>query len=254
MQQPSREDLKRSVDYVIRCRETRKILGDTESEWDHPIDCSASLRSEFDLEVKGAIATAGWAPFHHSRKALDVMGRDRIHEPWRFYHLDRSNCVKLLGKIDDILDSDVRRGKIPGLLAGAGAAVLVTWLPESTPGESTPGESTPGESTPGAGGPDPDKLRLRNEEHLAAAAAAVQNLLLACEARSMATYWSSGGLLRDSRMFRCLEIPPDQRLLAAVFLAPPLDEFRDRVDCKSGSLRDVRADWSKWCRSVVLGD
>jgi nitroreductase len=73
--------------------------------------------------------------------------------------------------------------KIPKLLAVAGAAILVTWLPDPP----TSGEVL--------------ELTDNNMEHVAATAAAVQNVLLAAEARGMFSYWSSGGILGDGDVF-----------------------------------------------------
>jgi len=229
----SRDDLIRSVDHVVQSRETKKVLGQVDSDWQHPLDSAPENQQGFDESVKRAIAVAGWAPFHHSRKSMCVENQSEIHEPWRFYYLDRAACRILLSKIDEVLESDVRRGKIPGLLSGAGALVQVTWLPEPM-------------------GEDTKKIELRNQEHLAAAAAAVQNLLLAAEARGMETYWSSGGLLRHEQIYALLSIPDSEELLASVFLTPPLKDFADGVEVNPGGLRSLRAKPEKWCRDVKL--
>ena len=227
----SRSEFVRGVDHVIQSRETKKVLGLVDLSWRHPLDDSDDDQRNFDNAVQSSIAVAGWAPFHHSRKAMCVTNESEIHEPWRFYHLDRAACRTLLSKIDDVLDSDVKRGKIPGLLAGAGALVQVTWLPEAASEDSA-------------------KLELRNQEHLAAAAAAVQNLLLAAEARGMATYWSSGGLLRHDRIYELLGISVSEKLLASVFLSPALENFAGKVEANPGALRSLRAAPEKWCRTV----
>lgn len=234
----SREQFVQCVDHVIQSRMTKKVLGDVQSEWQHPLDDSTHALREFEENVRSAVAVSGWAPFHHSRKESCVDGEQTIHEPWRFYHLDRSQCVTLLRKIDDVVPADVRRGKIPSLLSGAGALVQVTWIPESVDDSND----------------DEGKVELRNQEHLAAASCAVQNLLLAAEARGLETYWSSGGLLRSARIFDLLGISVNERLIASVFLAPPVSEYNNAIETKLGALRTSRADFERWCRKVVLTD
>ncbi len=236
----ARDEFVISVEHAIRRRTTKKILGDLESDWQHPLDDHAELREQFDEQVNRAIALAGWAPFHHSRKAADTAGTEIIHEPWRFYHLDRGSCLALLEKIDDVLPPDVRRGKIPGLLSGAGALIQVTWLPESS--SEAPAEVSQ------------SKLELHNQEHLAAASAAVQNLLLAAEAQGLETYWSSGGMLRDERIFELLAIPAGERVLGSIFIAPPVGLFNGGIDVKPGALRESRAAPDRWCRRVRLDE
>ena len=92
-------------------------------------------------------------------------------------------------------------------------------------------------------------LRERDEEHLAAASAMVQNLLLLLTARGMGTYWSSGGKLRAPEMFDYLSIPQHERLLAGVFVEFPeaMDAPHQRIP---GKLRDRRGDG--WIREVKL--
>jgi nitroreductase len=86
-----------------------------------------------------------------------------------------------------------------------------------------------------------------NEEHLAAAAAATQNLLLAGEARGIQTYWSSGGVLTSSTCFALCGIPRTQKLLGAIFMFPPQTD--STMEIHEGKLHDRRstpASWSTW--------
>jgi nitroreductase len=86
-------------------------------------------------------------------------------------------------------------------------------------------------------------------EHIAATAAAVQNVLLAAEARGMFSYWSSGGILGDVDVFDWLTIPRNQKLLAAIFLSSA-DAVYDALE--PGGLREKRgsvADWSLTLRN-----
>jgi len=74
--------------------------------------------------------------------------------------------------------------------------------------------------------------------------------LLAAEARGMATYWSSGGLLRNDRIYELLGISVSEKLLASVFLSPALENFAGKVEANPGALRSLRAAPEKWCRTV----
>ena len=66
---------------------------------------------------------------------------------------------------------------------------------------------------------------LANMEHIAAAAAAIENLLLAATARGVSNYWSSGGVLRSQIVRQLLAIPPAEIVLGAIFFFPK--EFGD---------------------------
>jgi nitroreductase len=114
--------------------------------------------------IESLLELALWAPTH------------RMTEPWRFYALDQP-AVAALGRYlrgEPAICDAPDRGKAAASLAklmerlpGAGAMVLVTWMRDPNPA-------------------------LDLEEH-AAAAAAVQNLLLAATAAQLGTYWSTSG-------------------------------------------------------------
>ena len=238
-----------NVDDLIRSRRTRKILAADPTcgtdTWPHPLDNDQQSRT-FMEDVMAVVALAGWAPFHHRRDEQNVSQTDVIPEPWRFYVLDRRHCLQLQADLDSILGAEDRRGKIPRLLAGAGALVLACWIPDCIQSLLPTDDAT----TRAAKEKDNRRLEKRNEEHLAATAAAIQNLLLAAEARNMQTYWSTGGLLRDDRVERHLGIPDNQRLLGALFLAPAADQFDSRTTIATGAHKDSRTDVSQWCRVV----
>ncbi len=90
---------------------------------------------------------------------------------------------------------------------------------------------------------------MRDEEHLAAASAMVQNLLLILTAHGMGTYWSSGGRLRKPEVFEWLGIPVAERFLAGVFIEYPemMGQAKER---KPGSHRDKRS--LAWIRHVEI--
>ena len=116
------------------------------------------------------------------------------------------------------------------MLAAAEALIQATWLPN--PGPLPEGASY--------------APTLENMEHIAAASAAVQSLLVAATARGFTTYWSSGGILRGAEVFRWLGIPSEEILLGAVFLFPADPEG---ATVNPGKLRDKRGrlrDWRRW--------
>lgn len=218
------------IDDVIRQRRTSKPLRDTAR-----CDEAAPCHAEVAAALPELIETAGYAPFH--KLAHDSHRQDGLAAvvPWRFYALDKPNCCRLLRHLEAQAVahphskwSKAWDSKIPKLLAGSSALVMVTWLPDPAPAGSPP------------------LLDENNIEHLAAASAAVQNLLLAATARGWHNYWATGGILRDADVFTLLGIATNQLLLGAIFLAHP-DAPLDAVE--GGSLREKRGtpvDWSRW--------
>lgn len=190
-------------------------------------DCRAS--------VGRLLAAAGWAPFHKICSA-DHRGDGQLVgiEPWRFHALDATACRQLRTRVIDRESV----GKIPAMLAAADALIMATWLPNPPAAGSTPTlDSEAFEPT------------LGNVEHIAAASAAVQSLLLSATAAGFETYWSSGGVLRSPELFGYLNIPTDQRLLGAIFLFPGDVQTSDKVEIAASKLRAERrpvGDWSRW--------
>ena len=122
------------------------------------------------------------------------------------------------------------------MLAAAEFLFQVTWLPDDV--------------AYGAGEGDVDILfggNMRNMEHIAAASAMTQSILLGATEAGLRTYWSSGGVLRSREVFDHLGIPEGEILLGAVFLFPD-DVGESHI--KPGKLRELRGtlkDWSVWC-------
>ncbi len=146
--------------------------------------------------------------------------------PWRAYALDAGACHRLRQKLINVGDDT----KIVQMLAAATALIQVTWLPNPPKGAT----DAPFEAT------------LENMEHIAAASAAIQNMLLAATARSFESYWSSGGALRETQVFDWLAIPQKEILLGAIFLFPT---DADGVETATGKLREKRGpieSWAKW--------
>ena len=214
-----------TMETIIRNRKTEKVLCDLEAHRSVPADVAARNREV----VLRAIKTAGWAPFHYPRKV------DDLAEPWRAHVLWQEEAKQAAVYLRDELNVT---SKEPRLAAACSALVLVTWLPEFYDPESQHTSNIERETQ-----------LARDEEHLAAASAMVQNLLLMLTAHGMGNYWSSGGKLRGPEMFDYLGIPEQERLLAAVFIEYP--EMRDdSKERKPGSLRNNRSD--QWIREVTL--
>jgi nitroreductase len=113
---------------------------------------------------------ARWAPNH------------RMSEPWRFTVLEKPRIAALaaflasepaIAAVPDPVKGAAKIAKLLERLAGAGALVVAGWERAGDPA-------------------------IDLEDH-AAAAAAVQNLLLAAQARGIASYWSTTAALMHPR-------------------------------------------------------
>lgn len=203
---------------------TRKVIGDPTS----PLIAT----DNFIQKSKQAIQAAGWAPFHYPATTSD----GPAIEPWRFYACFNEGRQQILRSLSEKQSSSQQRvwqeqGKIPALIAGAGAAIFITYLPEPTEGVSEEKAA---------------KSVEINAEHLAATAAATQNLLLAAEALGMWTYWSSGGLFRTDAGKELVGIPTREHLVAIAFLAPP----QESATVAEGKLREKRSPVDGWCKVI----
>ncbi|HEX8392537.1 MAG TPA: nitroreductase family protein [Longimicrobium sp.] len=209
------------MDEVIRARRTDKVLAGEPL----PVD---DLRSV----VEELVAVAGWAPFHKPVARVHTQAGEMTSiVPWRFHLLDAAGCRALR----EALVARGDRNKIPRLLGAASALVQATWLPNPTRGDAA----------------GPFEATVENMEHIAAAGAAVQNLLLAATARGIRNYWSSGGALRDTEACGWMGIPEREILLGALFLFPA---DTGEAEVSAGSHRDRRggpADWSRWVRLAL---
>jgi len=210
---------------IVRARKTEKVMCDVDSHQSIPADI-ATKNKEIVLE---AIKTAGWAPFHFPRNV------DKIAEPWRAHVLWSEEARKAAEYLTNHLEVTTKE---PKLAAGCHALVIVTWLPEFYDLESQQSSKLTRE----------EQIK-RDEEHLAATSAMVQNLLLLLTANQMGTYWSSGGKFRGSEMFDYLGIDSKERFLAGIFIEYPelVDEAKER---KAGAHRGKRCE--NWIREVTL--
>lgn len=208
---------------VMRARRTDKVLGDPTA----PSIPAGPDRASLDA----LLAAASTAPMHYPA-ALSHRGPERgmtSVAPYRARKLDAAGCRALLGWIRR---SQIDSGKVADMLAAAAALIQVSWLPEPPAAPLDEGVLFEASQT--------------NMEHIAAASAFIQNLLLLGTEAGWRTYWSSGGALRGPEIFARLAIPKDQILLGAVFLFP--QEVGD-ARVIPGKWRDQRgdvADWSVW--------
>ncbi|MEL6747072.1 MAG: nitroreductase family protein [Pseudomonadota bacterium] len=221
---------------VIRARRTAKVLADPTD----PLPLTELDRATIDQWV----ADAGWAPFHYPcapvhRRGAEGNGAGAISPaltspaPWRMYQLDGRGCRSLLAALVDRADA----GKIRDMLAAAAAMIVVTWLPDPPADQA---------ATSSDGSDARFAATDQNAEHIAAAGAAVQNLLLRATSDGWQTYWSSGGILRGAEMFQALGINPSERALGAIFIFPP---DTGPAEVRPGKLREARGklrDWSRW--------
>lgn len=204
---------------ILTKRVTSKVLADPKN----PLPPKGLKRSEIDEWLN----FAGQAPFHHQAER-GHKGDLSSPVPWRMYKFDAAECRALLTYLTENADA----GKICDMLAACDAMVLATWTPDLPNGKL-----------------DEELLfngTERNMEHIAAASAAVQNLLLLATEAGWRTYWSSGGVLRTPQIFNRYGISTTEILLGAIFVYP--QDVGD-AEIKKGKLCDARgktSDWSRW--------
>ena len=221
----SKNPVSEVVEAVIANRKTEKVLCEVSTHEPVP----RKLAQRYKEVILRSVKAAGWAPFHYPRN------HDGITEPWRAHILWDDAARKLAIHLENELRLT---SKEPRLAAACSALILVTWIPEFY-----------GSKLANASSLSRENQISRDEEHLAATAAMVQNLLLLLTAHNMGTYWSSGGKLRHRKLLEHIGAGAEERLLAAVFVEYP--ELKDRPrERKPGSLRHNRGD--QWIKEVQL--
>lgn len=182
---------------AIKNRKTIKVLADTEWEVEKTDD-------QVNQQLSELMELALHAPFHYfSERKYRVDTPQNSLLPWRCYSLTSNGCRELAQVLKL---NKVEAGKIMQMLHTADAMILVTWLPD-TPETELPKNML-------------FEANIKNMEHLAAASAAIQNILLGATSKGIPNYWSSGGVLRDPSLFEYLEISKEEILLGALFLFP----------------------------------
>lgn len=207
-------DLAAAVDQTIRARATAKLSSAEPTPAHDRRDAVAAL-----------IEAAHWAPFHRPASAGH---RETLTSPvpWRVYALDAAGCRALRAALGEA------GAKAAGLLAAADALLQVTWLPDPPSEGAAPGLFEP---------------TLANMEHVAAAGAAVQNVLIAASARGLPTFWSSGsGVLRTPETFARLGIPSGEILLASVYVFPADTPAEALTGTKLRATRGAVSDAARW--------
>lgn len=182
--------------------------------------------------IEQLIQSAYYAPFHYpaAKNHCDALSSPL---PFRFYVLDSSTCRTLASMLPNLNE---KNGKMPDMLNAADYVIYTTWCPEPEKSTST----TNNDDTLFAGS-------LINMEHLAAASAGVQNILLTATALGHENYWSSGGPLRQPFAYELLGIPTQEITLGALFLFPssedlthtPAKQFFSKRRNQRGELADV---------------
>ncbi len=215
---------------IAQARKTVKILAESEL----PTTSDGNT-------INRLLACAGWAPFHKVCHTEHRQGELNGIEPWRFHCLDAQQCRKLGHQVTQMEAA----GKIPAMLAAASHLIIATWLPNPANSASKAESSTLAHEV--------FEPTIDNVEHIAAASAAIQTLLLAATAAGISNYWSSGGVLRTPELFSKLGIPDNQRLLGAIFLFPAEVPDDCSVEIATSKLRAQRSSSSAgWSRVVKL--
>jgi len=215
-----------NIDEIIKNRKTQKVLANIHLpvHEDH---------KKLHIVINELLELASSAPYHKKCNSK-YLSKEELNSclPWRCYVLDSLNCRSLSNLL---VEKDIKSGKINDMLSASDALLLVTWLPE-------PLEQNKTEDNILFSG------NLQNMEHIAAASAAIQNILIGATARGLPNYWSSGGVLRTEKIKKILHIPEEEILLGAIFLFPSkLDEANTFV--KTGALRNQGKKintWTKW--------
>jgi nitroreductase len=205
---------------LIRERKTTKVFGLAES----PLHLTADIAQHWNEQVRQVIEAAGPAPFHFARNV------DGVAEPWRVTTLWWEACRNLAVELPQLCPDLKPGNKLPAILSACGAAVLVHWLPA---GADEIAETAKREET--------------NFEHLAAASAFVQNLLLLLTAAGLESYWASANLLDRSEVKLRLGVQPLQKLLGAIMVSFPLPAIAllERAGGGNRSKRSPAANWSR---------
>ena len=206
-------------DRVLRERRTTKVMS------------AEALPAESRLQGwQNWLDVAAWAPFHRPAHAVHTQATALTGiVPWRFYVLEADCCRQLRDRL-----ADRECGKIRDMLATAELLIQATWLP-NPPCAPLPSGSL-------------FEATLENMEHLAAAGAAIQNVLLSATARGIPNYWSSGGILREADVFDWLGISDQEILLGSLFLFPSTAD--PSLQIVHSKLRDQRTPLATWLRTV----
>jgi nitroreductase len=211
------------VDDVIRSRRTEKILANESFDWQpNPAELQVG-----DQAVKEALEVARWAPFHYPGN------QDGLKEPWTARWLQRKSCLSMADQLAEWNGQLAPGHKFPMLLRACGSCVIVSWLPDfALQPESKRGQV--------------------NDEHLAATAAFVQNLLIALEARNLGTYWASGNVILEGETPQKLGMRSGEKVTAVVFIHYRPEVLESGLQRIEGKLRHARDPGLGWLTQIEL--
>ncbi|MBS9777831.1 MAG: nitroreductase family protein [Gammaproteobacteria bacterium] len=173
--------------------------------------------------IETLLESAYYAPYHYPCASSHQDSLSSVL-PWRFYVLDSAACRQLSSVL---VEGAVQAGKLPGMLNSANYLILSTWCPQLSNTSEADSELLF----------DGD---LINMEHIAAAGAAVQNLLLSATALGHENYWGSGGVLRKKEFFDKFGIANEEILIGALFIFPNDSEVGSEVKTSLGKFRNKR--------------
>lgn len=218
-----------NVDDIIKKRKTQKVLAN------EPWEASSNNR-ELKNTIQELLELAAAAPYHYKADKRFQTEDKELSSclPFRCYVLEANTC-RILVKYAD--ENGLELKKLKNMLNAADTLLLVTWLPNQKDEVNANQE------------PFHFEGNLTNMEHIAAASAAIQNILTGATAREIPNYWSSGGALKQNILREYLNISMDEILLGAVFLFPKDVEKRD-VLIKLGGLRNSGKETNTWSKTI----
>lgn len=222
------------VRQIVEQRRTVKVLANV----DDPVRFDEDTIIRSDRMVKQVVASAGLAPFHY------VRGFEDIAEPWRAYFLNWESCRQLSRKFPEWVNLKPTN-KVPAMLAACGCLLLVTWIPQFRSKPNIYPDPSPTDI------PSKNQIQI-DDEHLAATAAFVQNILILATAAGLGSYWSSGGGLDSPEVFRQLKISQEEKLLAALFIEYSSNDTR-QLERINGKNHPLRSSVDRWFRNLELG-
>ena len=225
------------VSKIIQGRKTSKVLA--------PVSWGSTLSEVEQQElIKTLLESAAYAPFHYPASARYKKEERETtgNFPFRAYTLTASQCRTLATFIEE---HDVQAGKVKNMLWAADAMIVMTWLPDVF-GETAalPAEEFIAEPLPFVG-------NTRNMEHIAATAAAIQNMLLKATELGHLNYWSSGGMLRQQVLRDPMGVPMTEIMLGCIF-AFPGDSLERGAEVKAGKHRSLEKDTELWAVASSL--
>jgi len=215
----------KNTDNAIKSRITQKVLAD--EAWNISLDQTSQ-----NTLIQELLDLAATAPYHYACHESHSTGELSSALPYRFYVLDTNNIRSLAHYIKE---EKLSAGKILNMLEAADLLFLVTWLPEPSKNE----EAILFEGN------------IKNMEHIAAASAAIQNVLIGASAREIPNYWSSGGVLKQASLKSHLNIPMQEILLGAIFLFPK-DSENKKGKIVEGKLRNTGKEKSTWAKNIEI--